>query len=92
MPIVRIKNKGLSELWRNGRSARVSPKLQRNAMLIMDYLNRMKSISDCFGFKGFHRLSGDRKDQFTMHVSGNWCIIFEIQGTDVTILDLEDYH
>ncbi|MBP2232540.1 proteic killer suppression protein [Azospirillum agricola] len=27
-----------------------------------------------------------------MHVSGNWCITFTFDGTDVTILDLEDYH
>nr|WP_245835482.1 type II toxin-antitoxin system RelE/ParE family toxin [Thalassospira mesophila] len=27
-----------------------------------------------------------------MHVTGNWCITFKWDGTDVTVLAFEDYH
>ncbi len=35
---------------------------------------------------------GDRKGQFSMHVSGNRVITFIYDSPDVTVLDLEDYH
>ena len=57
----------------------------------MDYLHRITGLRQCVGVKDFHRLSGDRKGECTMHVTGNWCITFEFDGKDVTILALEDY-
>jgi toxin HigB-1 len=37
-------------------------------------------------------LSGDRRGQWSMWVSGNWRIVFEFDGTDVIDVDLVDYH
>lgn len=39
-----------------------------------------------------HRLSGDRQEQWSISVSGNWRITFEVDGSYVDGLDLEDYH
>lgn len=80
------------ELFEDGRSAKVSPKLQKNAILIMDHLDAIASLDDCHGVKDFHELTGSRKGEYSMHVTGNWCITFTFDGADVTILDLEDYH
>lgn len=92
MAVVRIKHKGLRELFEDGRSGKVAQKLQANAILIMDHLDGIVSLDDCEGVKDFHELKGDRKGEYSMHVSGNWCITFTFDGADVTILDLEDYH
>lgn len=92
MAIKRIKYKGLRELWEKGTTGKISKQHHKNALLIMDYLDSITDIEDCAGFKDFHELAGDRAREYTMHVSGNWCITFEWDGKDVTILDLEDYH
>lgn len=39
-----------------------------------------------------HRLSGGRTGTWSINVSGNWRIAFEIESGDVAHLDLEDYH
>jgi proteic killer suppression protein len=39
-----------------------------------------------------HALSGDRKGQYSVRVSGNWRVIFEFVNGDVYIVDYDDYH
>ena len=39
-----------------------------------------------------HQLVGDRAGTWSISVSGNWRITFEIENGEVTNLDLEDYH
>lgn len=92
MAIVAIKHKGLRELFEDGRSGKVAKNLQSNAILILDHLDAITNLEDCEGVKDFHALKGDRKGDYSMHVSGNWCITFAFDGADVIILDLEDYH
>lgn len=94
MSIVKIKHKGLRELFETGRSAKVAKDLWENAILILDHLDSIATFpDDCSGVKGFHPLAGNRKGHYSMHVSGNWCITFTVDRlADIVILDLEDYH
>ena len=39
-----------------------------------------------------HRLSGGRRHQWSVSVSGNWRITFEEEDGYIKRLDLEDYH
>jgi toxin HigB-1 len=39
-----------------------------------------------------HPLHGERAGQWSVWVSGNWRLVFEFDGTDVTGVDLVDYH
>jgi len=39
-----------------------------------------------------HNLKGKRKDIWSVRVSGNWRITFRFIGTDVEIVNYEDYH
>ena len=39
-----------------------------------------------------HRLSGDRQDEWSVSVSGNWRITFEEDNGYICRLNLEDYH
>ena len=40
----------------------------------------------------FNRLSGDRKDDWSVSVSGNWRITFTVEDGTIDGLNLEDYH
>ncbi len=92
MAIVKIKHKGLRELFNSGVSASINRQHHRNAVLILDHLDAITSLDDCQGVKDFHALVGKRLGEYSMHVSSNWCITFSFDGSDVTILDFEDYH
>ena len=39
-----------------------------------------------------HPLKGKRKGQWAVSVSGNWRLVFEFDGEDVTNIDRVDYH
>ncbi len=39
-----------------------------------------------------HQLKGDRAGTWSISVSGNWRITFDVQDGEITGLDLEDYH
>ena len=39
-----------------------------------------------------HQLSGDRRDEWSISVSGNWRITFEEADGHIDRLNLEDYH
>ena len=39
-----------------------------------------------------HRLSGDRRDEWSVSMSGNWRITFEETDGYIDRLNLEDYH
>lgn len=39
-----------------------------------------------------HALTGRRKGQWAVLVSGNWRLVFEFEGEDATNVDLVDYH
>jgi len=43
------------------------------------------------GFK-LHPLKGDRKDIWSIEVSGNWRVTFQFKDSNAYILNYEDYH
>ncbi len=60
-------------------------------------LSALISAPDMAGVKGppgwrIHQLSGGRAGTWSLSVSGNWRITFEIEDTEIVNLDLEDYH
>ncbi len=40
----------------------------------------------------FHKLTGDRKGEYSVRVTANWRITWSMDGNDVTNVNLEDYH
>ena len=60
-------------------------------------LTALVAAADMQGVQGppgwrIHRLSGDREGTWSVSVSGNWRITFDLEEGDITNLDLEDYH
>jgi proteic killer suppression protein len=39
-----------------------------------------------------HPLKGARRGAWSVRVSGNWRVTFELEGQDATRVDYEDYH
>ena len=39
-----------------------------------------------------HRLTGDRKGTWSLHLTRNWRLTFRINGDQIVDVDLEDYH
>jgi proteic killer suppression protein len=71
----------------------VSAQHVRKIRLILGLLNvaREPSMMNAAGLR-FHALTGDRKGQYAVSVSGNWRIVFEFEWQDATSVDLVDYH
>ncbi len=60
---------------------------------ILDRLNAALDIKDMnYPGSGLHKLSGDKKGQYAVKVSGNWRLFFEFVDGDAYIVDYDDYH
>jgi len=69
-----------------------------------DLVNRVRNVlavliaaADMDGVKGppgwrIHQLTGDRRGTWSISVSGNWRITFDMERNEISDLDLEDYH
>ena len=87
-----FRHRGLKELYQNGRSAKVSPALQKRCLQridALDYAGRPEDMN-VPGFN-FHALRGS-PTRYSVHVSGNWCITFEWEDGNPIRVQLEDYH
>ena len=39
-----------------------------------------------------HQLTGDRKGVWSLHVTRNWRLTFQIENSEIVDVDYEDYH
>jgi len=59
----------------------------------LDRLNAASNIKDMnYPGSGLHKLTGDKKGQYSIKVSGNWRIFFEFIRGDAYVVDYDDYH
>lgn len=88
-----FRHKGLAELFRTGRSAKVNASLHARALRRLDALNAADELSavNIPGFD-FHALRGFKPTRYSLHVNGPWCITFEWIDGDAVRVDLEQYH
>ena len=63
----------------------------RNVVAALVIADTMAGVEGPPGWR-IHRLTGDRAGTWSISVSGNWRITFEISNGEITNLDLEDYH
>jgi proteic killer suppression protein len=94
MNIRGIKHRGVRRFLENDDPRELRPDLVNRARNI---LTALVAAADMQGEQGppgwrIHRLSGDREGTWSVSVSGNWRITFDLEGGDITNLDLEDYH
>ena len=65
----------------------------RKAMTVLVLADDLDSfIADAPSGWHVHRLSGDRRNDWSVSVSSNWRVTFEEQAGIIDRLNLEDYH
>ncbi len=91
--IVSFRHKGLETLHRTdsarGVQAAHANKLRR-ILGLLDVAVEPGDI-DLPSFK-LHALKGDLKGHWSVWVNGNWRVTFRFIGTDVELVDYQDYH
>lgn len=93
MTIKIFKHKGLKNFFETGSKAGIQPAHAKRIGLILDLLNGASQAKDMnFPGSNFHPLKGNLKDFYSVHVNGNWTIIFRFENGDAKDVDLIDYH
>lgn len=88
-----FRHKGLKQLLESGKSKAVPPDLENRILKVLDYLDAAETAYDMnvAGLR-LHELKGDRKETWSVAVSGNWRITFSFREGHAFDVDLEDYH
>ena len=92
MAIESFKHKGLQKLFEDGESRKIGKRYHTKLFELLDILNGATSLKDLAGLADFHRLKGNRKSEYAMHVSGNWVLTFKFSDGETTDVNFEDYH
>ena len=96
MVIGSVRHKGLRRLIEDDNSGGLRTDLADRVRKILTALILVEDMDGFFarappGWR-VHQLSGDRRDEWSISVSGNWRITFEEENGHVSHLNLEDYH
>lgn len=88
-----FKHKGLKKFFDTGSTAGINASQKTKISLRLAVLNNAAKIEDV-DMPGFHLhpLAGNRLGVWSITVTGNWRITFELQDGDVFIVNYEDYH
>jgi len=88
-----FKHKGLARFFATGSQSGIQSRHTERLRLILGRLNAAAASED-MGLPGLklHPLKGSRKGTWAVWVSGNWRITFKFVGTNVDVVDYEDYH
>ena len=93
MSIKKYKHKGLKKFFESGIKSGIQAAHADKIELILDLLDGSHEPKDMnFPGSNFHPLRGDLKGFFSVHVNGNWTIIFRFEKGDAHDVNLIDYH
>ena len=91
--ILSFKHKGLKLFYEVGSKRGIQAEHAQRLRMQLAALDTAYTIDD-LNIPGYrlHRLSGARKETWSITVSGNWRITFQFKEGNVHIVDYEDYH
>lgn len=89
-----VRHKGLKRFLEADEPRGIRPDLVGRVRNILAALLSASSLEGLEGPPGWrlHQLAGDRDGTWSMSVSGNWRITFDLDDDAIDNLDLEDYH
>ena len=88
-----FKHKGLRSFFYTGSKKGIKPEHSEKLEMVLDRLNAANELKDMnYPGSNLHALSGNRKGQYSVKVSGNWRVIFEFIEGDAYVVDYDDYH
>ncbi len=91
-----IRHRGLRQLFENDSSRLLKQDLAERVRGVLTALAMVESMEGFVreaapGWR-VHRLSGERRNEWSVSVSANWRITFEERDGAIERLNLEDYH
>jgi proteic killer suppression protein len=91
--IVSFVHKGLKRFYETGSKAGIQPRHANKLQRILSNLDVAES-PDAVDLPGYrlHELAGSRRGIWSVTVQANWRITFRFIGTDVELVNYEDYH
>jgi toxin HigB-1 len=94
MIIRSIKHRGLRRFIEDNDTRGIRTDLVDRVRKILAVLIVAENMDHVKGPPGWriHQLSGDRRGTWSLSVSGNWRITFDVEQSEIHNLDLEDYH
>jgi proteic killer suppression protein len=94
MIIRSVRHRGLLRLIEDNDSRELRPDLVKRLRNILAVLISAPDMAKVAGPPGWriHQLQGDRAGTWSMSVSGNWRLTFDLEAEEICNLDLEDYH
>ncbi len=94
MRIGKIRHGGLRRFYEDddpsGLPGASVPRI-RNMLAALVFADSIENLKAMPGWR-LHQLTGDRRGQWSLTVTGNWRIVFRIEADEVADLDFEDYH
>jgi toxin HigB-1 len=94
MIITSVRHRGLLRLIEDDDSRELRNDLVRrlrNILAVLIAANDMAEVSGPPGWR-VHQLKGGRAGTWSISVSGNWRLTFDLEDGVICNLDLEDYH
>jgi proteic killer suppression protein len=91
--IIGFRHKGLEAFYRTGATKGIQAAHARKLEMILTLLDAAR-VPRCMDVPAFrlHSLKGDLKGHWSVWVNGNWRVTFRFVGTDVELVDYQDYH
>ncbi len=94
MKIKKVRHRGLKRfIDKNDPKGLSSYKIEkiRDIITALIVAENLKDLPVLPGWR-LHKLTGQRKGFWSISISGNWRITFEIQNDEIHDLNMEDYH
>ena len=94
MRIWTVRHRGLKHFIEDDDDRGIRRDLVNRVRRILTALQSVENVEGLEGPPGWriHQLTGDRAGTWSISVSGNWRITFEIVNGEIHALGLEDYH
>jgi toxin HigB-1 len=94
MIIRSVRHRGLRRFIEDNDTRGIRPDLVNRVRNILAVLIVADNLEGVHGPPGWciHQLAGDRRGTWSISVSGNWRITFDVERNEIANLDLEDYH
>ena len=74
-----FKHNGLEDFFYSGKKKGIRPEHADRLVIILDRLNAASELKDLsYPGSDLHKLTGDKKGQYAVKVSGNWRVFFRI--------------
>jgi len=88
-----FRNKALERLLKENNTKGIPKELEKRIRVRLEVIDSATIIDD-LRIPGYdlHQLKGDRRETWSIKVSGNWRITFKFKDNDAYDLDIEDYH